>query len=116
MCPFIVGRIGADVWCRSQMAFQEQNIIPSVKHGGNVLVWSCFTAPGTGQLAVTDPTMSSASYQRVLEDNVRPSGQKLKLNWKWTFQQDNDSLHTSKSTKKCVKEEETADLWKGQVI
>ncbi len=37
----------------------------------------------------------------MLEDNVRPSVQKLKLKLKqkWTFQQDNDPKHASKSTK-----------------
>lgn len=42
---------------------------------------------GFGQLGVTDSViMNSASYQRVLEDNVSPSV--LKPNRKWTFQQD----------------------------
>ncbi len=35
----------------------------------------------------------------MLEDNVRPSVQKLKLKQKWTFQQEKDPKHASKSTK-----------------
>lgn len=66
------------------------------------MVLGCFAASGTGQLALIDSTMNSAN-QRMLEDNVRPSVQKLKLNQKWTFQQDNNHKHASKSTKECPK-------------
>ncbi len=62
------------VWCRPKTAFQEKHLIPTVKHGGgNVMVWGCFTVSWTGQLAFIDSTINSASYPRVLEDDVRPS-------------------------------------------
>lgn len=54
----------------------------TAKHsGGNFVILSFFTASGTGQLAVTDSTMNSTSNQTVLEDNVRTTVLKLKLNW-----------------------------------
>lgn len=54
----------------------------TAKHsGGNFMILGFFTASGTGQLAVIDSTMSSTSNQTVLEDNVRTTGLKLKLNW-----------------------------------
>lgn len=34
-----------------------------------------FAALGTGQLLVTDSAINSASYQKVLQDNVKPSVQ-----------------------------------------
>ena len=43
--------------------------------------------------------MDSVKYQEISGKNVMPSVMKLKLGRHWTFQQDNDSKHTSKSTK-----------------
>ncbi len=53
---------------------------------------------------IIESTMNSLSYQRVLEENVRPSVKKLTLK-KWTFQLDYDPKHTSKSTKMAEKGE-----------
>lgn len=50
------------VWHRPKTAFQENNLIPTEKHGdGNVMIWGCFAASRTGQLAFIDSTMNSAS-------------------------------------------------------
>uniref|UniRef100_A0A8D3CW52 Uncharacterized protein n=1 Tax=Scophthalmus maximus TaxID=52904 RepID=A0A8D3CW52_SCOMX len=52
----------------------KKNIIPTVKYGGgSVMVWGCFAASGPGRLAVINGTMSSAVYQKILKENVRPS-------------------------------------------
>lgn len=37
---------------------------------------------------------SYAPYERVVEDNMRPSVQKFKLNWNWIDQHDNDTKHS----------------------
>lgn len=68
------------VWHKPNTAFQEKNLIPTVKHrGGSVMVWGCFPAAGPGQVTVTESTMNSAVYQRVLEEHVRPSVETLTL-------------------------------------
>ena len=41
--------------------------------GGSVMVWGCFAASGPGLLALMEGTMISALYQRILQENVRPS-------------------------------------------
>lgn len=92
------------VWRKPNTAFQEKNLIPTVKHGGgSILVWGCFAAAGPGQLTIIESIMNSTVYQRVLEEHVKPSVKKLKLTRNWTLQHDNDPKHTSKSTKDWLK-------------
>ncbi|MBN3324653.1 TXND3 protein, partial [Atractosteus spatula] len=91
-------------WQKTKTAFDQKNLIPIVKHGGrSIMAWGCFSAVGPGQCVITESTMNSTLYQRVLEENVRPSVKKLKLKHKWTLQQDNDPKHSSKSTKEWLK-------------
>uniref|UniRef100_A0A9J8B3Q1 Transposase n=1 Tax=Cyprinus carpio carpio TaxID=630221 RepID=A0A9J8B3Q1_CYPCA len=93
------------VWCKSNTAFQERNLIPTVKHGGgSVLVWGCFAAAGPGQLTVIESTMNSTVYQGVLEEhNFLPSARTLKMGHGWVFQHDNDPKHTANATKEWLK-------------
>ncbi len=79
-------------------AFQLNNLLPSVKHGGvggNMMVWACFAASGPGWLAIIDGTMNSESYQQILKENVWASVWELSLKRKWAMQQDKDPGHTS---------------------
>ncbi|KAK3526991.1 hypothetical protein QTP86_006131 [Hemibagrus guttatus] len=104
------------VWCKSNTAFQEKNIIPTVKYGGgSVMVWGCSAASGPGRLAVINGTMNSAVYQKILKENVRPSVCDLKLKRTWFLQQDNDPKHTSKSTSEWLKKNKMKNLeWPSQ--
>ena len=43
------------------------------------MVWGCFSALGSGRLAVINGTMNSAVYQKILKENVRQSVCDLKL-------------------------------------
>ncbi|KAK3574095.1 hypothetical protein QTP86_002852 [Hemibagrus guttatus] len=104
------------VWCKSNIAFQNKNIIPKVKYGGgSVIVWGCFAASGPGRLAVINGTMNSAIYQKILKENVRTSVCDLKLKRTWVLQQDNDPKHTRKSTSECLKKNKMKNLeWPSQ--
>ena len=88
------------VWRRKKEAYAEKNTLPTVKHGGgSLMLWGCFASSGTGNLQRVEGKMDSIKYQEILGENVTPSVRKLKLGCHWTFQQDNDPKHTSKSTK-----------------
>ena len=88
------------VWRKKNEAYAEKNTLPTVKHGGgSVMLWGCFASSGTGKLYRVEGKMNSIKYQEILGENVMPSVRKLKLGRHWTFQQDNDPKHTSKSTK-----------------
>ena len=66
--------------------------MPTVKYGGGSLMLSgCFAASGAGALV---------KYEDILATNLVASARKLRLGHRWTFQQDNDTKNTSKSTEK----------------
>ena len=92
------------VWRRKNQAYEQKNTLPTVKHGGgSIMLWGCFASNGTGKLQRVQGTMNSLQYQEILEENVMESVTNLRLGRRWTFQQDNDPNHTSKSTRAWLK-------------
>ena len=67
-------------------------------------LWGCFAASGPGALVKINGIMNSTKYQDILAKNLVASARKLRLGHRWTFQQDNDPKHTSKSTQKWFRE------------
>src|SRR4029434_4834927 len=52
----------------------EYDTIPTVKHGGgNIMLWGCFSAKGTGRLHCIAGTMDRAMYRGILGLNLIPS-------------------------------------------
>ena len=48
------------VWRKPKIAFEEKNLLPTVKHGGgSIMVWGCFAASGTGKRAHIEGTMAT---------------------------------------------------------
>ncbi len=53
------------VWRMRNAAYDPENTIPTVKHGGgNIMLWGCFSAKGTGQLHRIKGTMDGAMYRQ----------------------------------------------------
>ena len=107
---------GRYVWRKPNTAFNQKNLVPTVKHGGgSIMVWGCFAASGPGQLEVLEGTMDSAYYQGILDRNIKQSAKVLKLGRSWIMQQDNDPKHVSKSTKEWFKKKKIEVLeWPSQ--
>lgn len=93
------------VWRRNRDAYKEKHLIPTVKYGGgSVMFWGCFNSRGPGALVRIDGIMNSTKYQAILAENLVPSARRLRLGRRWTFQQDNDPKHTSRSTQKWFRD------------
>lgn len=94
----LFGSDGRDkVWRKKNTALKIENVCPTVKHGGgNVLLWGCMSANGVGNLAFIDGIMDQHVYLNILRNNLNPSVQKLELDGRYLFQQDNDPKHTAR--------------------
>lgn len=63
------------------------------------MIWDCYAASGSGQLAIIEGRMNLQVYQfNILQENIKVSVHQLKLTRGWVMQQDNDPKHPSKST------------------
>lgn len=86
------------IWRKKGEAFLPKNTVATLKHGGgSMMFWGCFSSRGTGQLIAIRGIMKSADYIKILDENLQLSAQNLHLGRRFTFQQDNDPKHTSKS-------------------
>jgi hypothetical protein len=52
---------------------------------------------GTGRLVRIEGKMNGAKYREILDENLPQSAQDLRLGRRFTFQQDNDPKHTTKT-------------------
>ncbi|KAA6399730.1 MAG: putative Transposable element Tcb1 transposase [Streblomastix strix] len=82
---------------------QQKFVKPTVKHSAHVMIWASMSRKGAGSVHFVDGTMESGQYIRILADHLKSDGQRLCGN-NWIFQSDNDPKHTSKATKRWIKE------------
>ena len=96
------------IWRKKGEAGRPENTIPTVKHeGGNIMLWGCFAAAGTGALYKIDGIMKKEHYLEILRQHLKSSARKQKLGRKWIFQMDNDPKHTAKIVKKWFRQEDS---------
>ena len=83
---------------KNSEAFLPKNAVPGLKTGGSSMMFSgCFSSRGTGQLIAIRGIMKSEDYIKILDKNLQLSVQDFDLVWQFTFQQNNDPEHMSKS-------------------
>ena len=92
------------MWRKRNAEYNPKTTIPTVKHGGgNLMLWGCFSAKGTGRLHRIKGRMDGAMHWEILGNNLLPSVKALKMDCGWVFQHDNDPKHTAKATKEWLK-------------
>jgi len=99
---------------------RELNIIlgftfKAVKHGGsNIMVWACFSYNVVGPIHWIQGIMDQHIYTDILENVMLPYAED-EMPLVWTFQQDNDSKHTSKKARKWSKQKSIQGMnWPAQ--
>lgn len=104
------------VWRTKNTELHPKNTIPTVKHGGgNIMLWGCFSAKGTGRLIRVKDRMNGAMYREILSQNLLPSVRTLKMKRGWVFQHDNDPKHTARATKEWLRKKHLKVLeWPSQ--
>uniref|UniRef100_A0A8C7T1N2 Transposase Tc1-like domain-containing protein n=1 Tax=Oncorhynchus mykiss TaxID=8022 RepID=A0A8C7T1N2_ONCMY len=92
------------VWRKQKDEYNRRNTIPTVKHGGgNIILWGCFSAKGTGRLHRIEGRMDGVMYHEILANNLLPSVRALKMGRGRVFQHDNDPKHTARATKEWLR-------------
>uniref|UniRef100_A0AAR2LWB2 Tc1-like transposase DDE domain-containing protein n=1 Tax=Pygocentrus nattereri TaxID=42514 RepID=A0AAR2LWB2_PYGNA len=90
-------------WRKKNAELHPKNTKPTVKHGGgNIRLWGCFSAKGTGRLTRVKGRMNGAMYHEILSQNLLPSVRALKMERGWVFQHDNDPKHAARATKEWL--------------
>ena len=63
--------------------------------GGNIMLWGCFIASGTGNCVKIDGILEKEQYEKILQENLKQSAVKMSLGDRFVFQHDIDPKHTS---------------------
>jgi hypothetical protein len=50
--------------------WRKPGTIPTVKHGGGIMLWGCFSAAGTGRLVRIVGKMNREKYRELLDANL----------------------------------------------
>ena len=73
-------------------------VVPTVEHGGGVMVWGCFAGDTVGELFRIQGTLNQHGYHSILQQYAIPSGLRF-VGLSFVFQQDNYPKHTSRLCK-----------------
>ena len=68
------------------------------------MLWGCFSAAGTGRLVKIKAKMNGATYREILDEHLFKSAQDLRLERRFTFQQDNDPKRTAKTIQEWLQD------------
>ena len=67
------------------------------------MLWGCFSVAGTGKLVRIEGNINQAKYCEILDENLLPSAQDLRLGQRFTFQRDNNPKHIAKTTQEWLR-------------
>uniref|UniRef100_A0AAZ3SMK3 Tc1-like transposase DDE domain-containing protein n=1 Tax=Oncorhynchus tshawytscha TaxID=74940 RepID=A0AAZ3SMK3_ONCTS len=84
-----------------RLIWRKPGTIPTMKHrGGSIMLWGCFSEAGNGRLIRIEGKMN----REILDENLLQSAQDLRLVRRFTFQQDNNPKHTTRTTQEWLLE------------
>ena len=93
------------VWRKPGTDNHLANTIPTMKHGGGIIVlWGCFSAGGTGRLVRVEAKISAAMYRDTLDENLLQTTLDLGLERRFIFQWDNGPEPTANITKQWLQD------------
>ena len=94
--------IGSDgclyVWRRKGEEFSAECCQPVVQHPTSIMLWGCISFQGLGSLHRIRGHLNSEDYQQIPGDVMLPDARRL-VGEDFIFQQDNATIHTSRSTR-----------------
>lgn len=99
---------GPDVFCHYwQDLWKERTVLSKSQMGGKgVMIWACFSFYGYSKLAILEGKQESLTYCSTLDEYLIPyTDDNMPL--RWTYMQDNSSIHRSKVSKKWLAD----NLW-----
>ena len=99
---FLIPSMNIMIRKRKEAELEPASIIPTVKHGGGlVMVWECMASAGVGSLVVIEGSLNSLKYIDILNNNLqKPSHNIFGKDHKFILQQDNALCHKSAATRK----------------
>ena len=68
------------------------------------MMWGCISAAWTKRLVRIEGKMNGAKYRKVLDENLLQSTQDLRLERRFTFQQNKDPKHIAKTTQEWLRD------------
>jgi len=73
------------VWRKKEDEYNHKNTIPTMKHGGgNVFLWGCFSAKGTGRLHCIEGRMNGAMCHEITQPGKIRSGSVKSTSRSWS--------------------------------
>ena len=91
------------VWARKGERLKPFCMKGTLKHGGKINVWGCFSGHGIGKLYKVRGILEQNQYKQILIHHMIPSARALFGRNNWIFQQDNDPKHTARSVQNWLR-------------
>ncbi len=110
------GNQGPRVWRKGGEAHSPSCLKSSVKFPQSVMIWGAMLSAGVGPLCFLKTNITAPVYQEFLEHIMLPSADQLFKDADFIFQQDLAPVHTAKSIKSWLNDQQTHQTWTPLII